>query len=56
MGVGKGTVARAVSAESGMYTLDTDDLIESMQNTKIKKIFANIGEEHFRELEKETAT
>lgn len=80
MGVGKGTVARAMvkevqevglkshfrmgeKEEAGMvginshfqYVIDTDDLIESMENRTIKKIFANDGEAYFRNLEKKTA-
>lgn len=55
MGVGKGTVARALVKESSMYAIDTDDLIESMENRAIKKIFANDGEVFFRNLEKKTA-
>ncbi|WP_119184190.1 shikimate kinase [Aliarcobacter cryaerophilus] len=55
MGVGKGTVARAMVVESNMYAIDTDDLIESMENRAIKKIFANDGEPYFRNLEKKTA-
>ena len=37
MGVGKGTVARALVKKSNMFSIDTDDLIESMENRKIKK-------------------
>lgn len=37
------------------YVIDTDDLIESMENRAIKKIFANDGEAYFRNLEKKTA-
>ncbi|WP_418186945.1 shikimate kinase [Aliarcobacter lanthieri] len=55
MGVGKGTVARALVKESNMYSIDTDDLIESMENRRIKKIFSQDGEPHFRNLEKKTA-
>ncbi|RXJ96880.1 shikimate kinase [Arcobacter sp. AHV-9/2010] len=55
MGVGKGTVARALVKESSMYAIDTDDLIESMENRAIKKIFAIEGEAFFRNLEKKTA-
>ena len=55
MGVGKGTVARAMVKESSMYAIDTDDLIESMENRAIKKIFAVEGEAYFRNLEKKTA-
>ena len=80
MGVGKGTVARAMVKEVEMvglkshfrrggkeetgkvginshfqYVIDTDDLIESMENRAIKKIFAVEGEAYFRNLEKKTA-
>lgn len=55
MGVGKGTVARALVKESSMYAIDTDDLIESMENRAIKKIFVLEGEAFFRNLEKKTA-
>ncbi len=55
MGVGKGTVARAMVKESSLYAIDTDDLIESMENRAIKKIFAVDGEAYFRNLEKKTA-
>ena len=37
------------------YVIDTDDLIESMENRAIKKIFAVEGEAYFRNLEKKTA-
>ncbi|MCF6201561.1 MAG: shikimate kinase [Hydrogenimonas sp.] len=56
MGVGKGALAREiVRKENSLYTLDTDDMIESLTNTKIKKIFATAGEEAFRALEQKTA-
>ena len=55
MGVGKGTVARAFAKKYGIYNIDTDDLIESKENRKIKKIFAEDGESAFRALEQETA-
>ena len=55
MGVGKGTVARALVEKTDMYAIDTDDLIESMENRKIKKIFEIEGEPYFRALEKKTA-
>jgi shikimate kinase len=38
-----------------MFAIDTDDLIESMENRKIKKIFELVGEPYFRNLEKKTA-
>lgn len=55
MGVGKGTVARGLVEKSNMMAIDTDDLIESMENRKIKKIFEIEGEPYFRTLEKKTA-
>ena len=55
MGVGKGSVAREVLQHSEYIAIDTDDLIESMENRKIKTIFANEGEEYFRKLEKKVA-
>ncbi|WP_226896358.1 shikimate kinase [Poseidonibacter ostreae] len=55
MGVGKGTIARGLVKKSSMFAIDTDDLIESMENRKIKKIFENEGEPYFRNLEKKTA-
>ncbi len=52
MGVGKGSVAREVIKNSDYIAIDTDDLIESMVNKKIKKIFKEDGEAYFRKLEK----
>ncbi|MEA3228327.1 MAG: shikimate kinase [Campylobacterota bacterium] len=55
MGVGKGSVAREVVQNSKYMTVDTDDMIESMQNRKIKRIFEENGEGYFRELEKQVS-
>lgn len=55
MGVGKGSVAREVIQNSSLMAIDTDDIIESMQNRKIKTIFQEEGEEYFRALEKKVA-
>jgi shikimate kinase len=55
MGVGKGTVSREIVRQSGMVALDTDDVIESMENRTIKKIFAQEGEPYFRALEARVA-
>ena len=55
MGVGKGTVARALVKRSDYFTVDTDDLIESLENKKVKKIFKDDGEAYFRKLEKKCA-
>jgi shikimate kinase len=55
MGVGKGSVAREIVKNSSYIAVDTDDLIESMENKKVKKIFEQNGEEYFRSLEKDVA-
>ncbi len=55
MGVGKGSLARALVRKTGMYAVDTDDLIESLENRRIKEIFKEDGEAYFRELEQKTA-
>ncbi|EDZ61733.1 Shikimate kinase [Sulfurimonas gotlandica GD1] len=51
MGVGKGSVAREVIKHSDYIAIDTDDLIESMENKKVKEIFEEDGEAYFRKLE-----
>jgi shikimate kinase len=55
MGVGKGTITRALVKEGNFVSLDTDDMIESMENRKVKEIFDTEGEAYFRELERRTA-
>lgn len=55
MGVGKGTVARALVKSSNYFIIDTDDLIESMENRRVKDIFKKEGESYFRALEKKCA-
>ena len=55
MGVGKGSIAREVLKHSKYIAIDTDDLIESMANKKIKKIFKEDGEAYFRDLEKDVS-
>lgn len=51
MGVGKGTTARAYSKKYKSFIIDTDDLIESKESRRIKKIFEEEGEAYFRSLE-----
>lgn len=55
MGVGKGRTARMLSEKTGKFAVDCDDLIESLANEKVKKIFSLFGEPHFRKLEKKVA-
>jgi shikimate kinase len=52
MGVGKGSLARELTKQTGRMAIDSDDLIESMQNMQVKKIFEKEGEPFFRNLEK----
>ena len=54
-GCWKGTVARELLKHSKYISIDTDDLIESMENRKIKTIFETDGEAYFRELEARVA-
>ena len=56
MGVGKGSVAREVIKHSDYIAIDTDDVIESMENRKIKNIFELEGEPYFRKLELDVAS
>ncbi len=55
MGIGKGTTARAYAEKYKCFIIDTDDLIESKENQKIKNIFDEKGEKYFRKLEQECA-
>lgn len=55
MGVGKGTLGRAIFQQTGRFSIDTDDLIESITKKKIKKIFEDEGEPYFRDLERKCA-
>ncbi len=55
MGVGKGTTARAYAKKYHCFNIDTDDLIESKENKKVKEIFNEHGEKYFRSLEQECA-
>ena len=56
MGVGKGSIAREIVKHSEYIALDTDDIIESMENRAVKDIFEESGEAYFRSLEKKVAT
>lgn len=55
MGVGKGRTARALAEKTGLFAVDTDDLVESMTKMKIRQLFAMHGEPYFRELEQQVA-
>jgi shikimate kinase len=53
MGSGKSTIGRILANKlENSYFLDTDSLIEHFENREISDIFANEGEEYFRNCEK----
>lgn len=51
MGAGKTTVGRLLAKEQGLAFLDTDDMIEKQEGRTISDIFAEEGEESFRNME-----
>tara|TARA_Y100001934_G_C12053443_1_gene631836 strand:- start:135 stop:686 length:552 start_codon:yes stop_codon:yes gene_type:complete len=51
MGVGKSTIANGLAKSLGFDVLDTDKMIEDRQSRSINEIFANEGEQTFREME-----
>ena len=54
-GAGKTTIGLALSYKLKMAFIDMDSYIEKKYNMKISDIFAELGEEKFREMETETA-
>lgn len=51
MGSGKSAIGKYLAFELGFRFLDTDELIESVENKSISDIFKESGEEGFRDLE-----
>ncbi len=52
MGVGKSTIGKKLAADLGYYFVDSDQEIEDYSQMSINQIFADKGEQHFREIEK----
>ena len=52
MGAGKTTLGRALARTMGMQFIDLDDFIVGRQHKTIKEIFAEVGEEGFRKMER----
>ena len=55
MGCGKSTVGRRLAAITGHRFVDSDELIVKTQNKSIPEIFAEVGEEAFRDIEQALA-
>ncbi len=51
MGCGKSSVGRRIAVKTGHRFVDTDELVAAEAGRSITQIFAEQGEEHFRELE-----
>ncbi len=52
MGSGKSTLGRAVSVATGMQFIDLDTYIEQRYHANVRDIFAQKGEEGFRDVER----
>ena len=53
MGTGKTTVGQLVAAELGWPFVDADDVIVERAGMPVPEIFAQFGEPHFRQIERE---
>lgn len=53
MGSGKTSIGKEISRSIGLPLIDTDAIIEEQAATTINNIFAEHGEDHFRNLETE---
>ena len=51
MGTGKTTVSEILAKKTGLSIIDSDKYIEKKSRRKIPDIFANEGEDYFRDLE-----
>ena len=54
MGAGKSTMGKLIANKLGCRFIDTDTYIEKKEGRSISEIFADDGEEYFRNLETET--
>lgn len=53
MGSGKSTIGNLLSRKMGMAFIDLDTYIEKKENKSVSQIFADSGEEYFRQLERD---
>ena len=52
MGCGKSTLGRALADELGVQFIDLDAYIEERYHKKVSEIFAEMGEQDFRQMER----
>ena len=51
MGAGKSTVGAILASQIGWRFFDTDLVIEAKEKASVSEVFAEFGEQHFRQLE-----
>lgn len=54
MGAGKTTTGRTLAQKMGWGFIDLDEVIEAQVGKSVQQIFADLGEEEFRRLERST--
>ena len=55
MGCGKSTIGNLLSKKTGMSFIDLDKYIEKKENKTVAEIFADNGEDYFRQLERDAS-
>ncbi len=55
MGCGKSTIGNLLSKKTGMSFIDLDSYVEQKENKTVAEIFADNGEDYFRQLERDAS-